>query len=110
MNATNRRHFIQQTALTAAAVTIASTPSLHATDASSKIVLGIIGPGGMGMNHLRSLVTYKDVEVAYVCEVDEGRANQAASAVEKSSGKRPQIVQDMRRIYRQGHWAVPKGV
>src|SRR5687768_11939123 len=99
MKTTNRRNFTQQSALATAAVTIAGAPSLRATDANNKIVLGIIGPGGMGMNHLRSLVTYKDVEVAYVCDADENRTNQAASAVEKSSGKRPQTAKDMRRIF-----------
>ena len=96
MKATNRRHFIQRTTLATAAVSL--VPSLHAADANNKLVLGVIGPGGMGMNHLRNLLTYKDVEVAYVCDADENRANQAASAVEKSSGKRPQAVKDMRRV------------
>jgi predicted dehydrogenase len=99
MKATNRRNFIQRTTLATAAISVAGAPSLHAADANEKIVLGIIGPGGMGMNHLRSLITYKDVEVAYVCDVDENRANQAASAVEKSSGKRPRVVKDMRRVF-----------
>jgi len=98
MKTTNRRSFIQQSALATAAVTIAGAPSLHAADANRKLVLGMIGPGGMGMNHLRSLITYKDVEITYVCDADENRANQAASAEEKGLGKRPQVVKDMRRI------------
>jgi predicted dehydrogenase len=98
MKTTNRRSFIQQSALATAAVTIAGAPSLHAADANRKLVVGIIGPGGMGMNHLRSLITYKDVEVTYVCDADESRANQAAGAVERGLGKRPQVVKDMRRV------------
>src|SRR5688572_3787992 len=119
MKATNRRHFIQRTTLATAAVSLA--PSLHAADANNKLVLGVIGPGGMGMNHLRSLITYKDVEVAYVCDADENRANQAASAVEKSSGKRPQTVKDMRRVFEDkavdavliatpDHWHAPASI
>src|SRR6185436_20226365 len=96
MNTTNRRHFIQQAALAGAAVSLA--PSLQAADAGNKLVLGLIGPGGMGMNHLRSLVTYKDVDIAFVCDPDENRANQAASHIEKSSRPRPQVVKDMRRV------------
>jgi predicted dehydrogenase len=120
MKATNRRNFIQQSAFATAAVTIGA-PSLHAADANNKIVLGVIGPGGMGMNHLRSLVTYKDVEIACVCDVDENRANQAASAVEKSSNKRPQVVKDMRRVFEDkavdavfiatpDHWHAPASI
>ena len=98
MNTTNRRSFLQQSALATAAVSLAGAPSLRAADANARLVLGLIGPGGMGMNHLRSLITYKDVEIAYVCDADNDRANQAASVVEKSSGKRPQTVKDMRRV------------
>jgi len=94
---TNRRDFIQRTALATAAVGLA--PSLHAADANHKLVLGLIGPGGMGMNHLRALLTYTDVEVAWICDADENRTAQAASAVEKSSGKRPQTARDMRRVF-----------
>src|SRR5688572_13470420 len=121
MKTTNRRNFIQQSALATAAVTIAGAPSLQAADANRKLVLGIIGPGGMGMNHLRSVVTYKDVEIAYVCDADENRASQAASAVEKSSSKRPQVVKDMRRIFEDkavdavfiatpDHWHAPASI
>jgi len=97
MKTTNRRQFFQQTALATAAVGLA--PSLQAADANNKLVLGLIGPGGMGMNHLRTLLPRTDVEVAYVCDPDEARANQAASAIEKSSKKRPQVVKDMRRVF-----------
>lgn len=98
MKNTSRRDFIQQSALVTTAVTLAGAASLHAADANRKLVLGIIGPGGMGMNHVRSLITYKDVEISYVCDPDENRAGQAAVAVEKALGRRPQTVKDMRRI------------
>jgi predicted dehydrogenase len=116
MKQTNRRHFIQQSALVASAVTIA--PSLRAAGANERFILGLIGPGGMGMNHLRALVGYKDVEIAYVCDPDEKRRADAAGAVEKSSGKAPQAVKDMRRVFEDksvdavvvatpDHWHVP---
>jgi predicted dehydrogenase len=121
MKATNRRDFIQRTSLATAAIGVAGAPSLRAADANERIVLAIIGPGGMGTNHLRSLLTYKDVDVAYVCDVDENRANQAASAVEKSAGKRPRAVKDMRRVFEDksvdavfiatpDHWHAPASI
>ena len=119
MKATNRRAFIQHTAMATAAVGLG--PSLHAADANNKIVIGLIGPGGMGMNHLRALLTYQDVEVAYVCDVDENHASQAASSVEKASGKRPKTVKDMRRVFEDksvdavfiatpDHWHAPASI
>ena len=120
MKTTTRREFIHNTALLAGAATLA-TPSLHAAQANEKFILGVIGPGGMGMNHLREFVGYKDVEIAYVCEPDENRLGQAASAVEKASGKRPQTVKDMRRVFEDkavdavviatpDHWHTPAAI
>ena len=97
MKSTNRRQFIQHTAVLAGAVSIA--PSLRAAGANEKFTIGVIGPGGMGSNHLRAFVGYKDVEVAFVCDPDEGRRNSAAREVEKNTGKAPQSVKDMRRVF-----------
>src|SRR5215207_7878760 len=116
MKETNRRQFIRHGAVLAGAVTIA--PSLHSAEANNKIILGLIGPGGMGMNHLRAFVGYKDVEVSYVCDPDQNRLEAAAGEVEKSSGKTPRSVKDMRRIFEDkavdavviatpDHWHVP---
>src|ERR1043166_6103785 len=81
MKPSNRREFIQHTAVLAGAVAIA--PSLQGAGANDKITLGIIGPGGMGMNHLRAFSGYKDIELAYVCDPDEKRRQAAAGEVQK---------------------------
>src|SRR4029453_10500188 len=65
---------------------------------SERIVLGIIGPGGMGTNLLKSFAAQKDVEIAYVCDVDANRMNAGAKAVESISGKMPKPVKDLRRV------------
>jgi predicted dehydrogenase len=116
MKQTNRRQFIEHTAVLAGAVSIA--PSLHAVGANEKLILGVIGPGGMGSNHLRAFAGNKDVEVAFVCDPDEIRRNAAAREVEKSTGKTPKSVKDMRRVFEDkavdaviiatpDHWHVP---
>jgi predicted dehydrogenase len=96
MNAPNRRRFLEQGSLVAAGAAFAS-PSLFAAGANEKIVIGLIGPGGMGSNHLRALLAYPNVEVAYVCDADEKRMNAGAAEAGKS-GKPPKAVKDMRRI------------
>jgi predicted dehydrogenase len=116
MKRTNRRQFIQHTAVLAGAVSVA--PSLHAAGANDKLIIGLIGPGGMGSNHLRAFAGYKEVEVAYVCDPDEDRRKAAGREVEKSAGKAPQSVKDMRRVFEDkavdavviatpDHWHVP---
>src|SRR5436190_2207592 len=92
-----RRTFLKQTGGVLAAATTAS--SLHAQTATDKFVIGIIGPGGMGTNHLNWFAAQKDVHVAWVCDPDEDRRHKAAKTVEKLSGKAPQAVADMRRVF-----------
>ncbi len=99
MRPTNRRQFIQQTAVVAGAVSVTGTASLAAKDANEKLVVGIIGPGGMGMHHLTELAGQKEVDLAYVCDADEQRMAAAVRKAEQLSGKAPKQVKDMRRIF-----------
>ena len=99
MNESSRREFLKQTSTLAAAAALAqSIPSARAASANEKVVLGIIGPGGMGTNLLQSFAAQKDVEVAYVCDVDANRAASAANQAEKIGGKAPKMEKDFRKI------------
>jgi predicted dehydrogenase len=73
-------------------------PYQNVLGANEKIVIGMIGPGGMGTNLLNSFAAQKDVSVAYVCDPDEQRMTNAASIVEKAGGAAKQV-KDMRRIF-----------
>src|SRR5687768_12586091 len=95
MTPTNRRTFLQSTI--AGAVASALPATSHAAT-NNKLTLAVIGTGGMGMNHTRMLADRKDVEVAYVCDVDAKRLAEAAKEVEKRSGKAPKAVKDLRQL------------
>ncbi len=95
MSFPERRTFLQ--AATAGAASLALGPPTSAAE-SRKIVLGVIGPGGMGMNHVRALLKRPDVEIAYVCDVDKNRLATAAKTVEDGSKKAPKAVGDMRTL------------
>jgi predicted dehydrogenase len=90
-----RRDFLQSAAVAGAA--LALSPPTSAAE-SRKVVLGIIGPGGMGMNHVRALLKRPDIEIAYVCDVDKNRLATAAKTVEEGSKKAPKAVGDMRTL------------
>lgn len=92
MSTINRRIFLGTSAAAVAAT------SVHAAR-QNRVVLGIIGPGGMGSNHLRHLCKRPDVEIAYVCDVDENRLATAAKTVESETKKAPKTVKDMRKIF-----------
>ena len=95
----SRRAFLKRTtALAAGATTLGLSTSTRAISPNEKIVLGIIGPGGMGTNLLKSFVAQKEVEIAWICDVDANRMGAAAKAVESSTGKAPRSDKDLRRV------------
>jgi predicted dehydrogenase len=53
---------------------------------ADRLVVGVVGPGGMGTNHLHLLTSRSDVSVAYVCDPDRNRMAQAAKLVEERTG------------------------
>lgn len=93
---TNRRQFLQET--TRGVATAAALSTTASAAANDKFVIGVIGPGGMGSNHLKHLTGYADVEVAYICDVDAGRAATAAKLVENAKGAAPKVVTDLRKV------------
>jgi predicted dehydrogenase len=99
MSQPDRREFLKRTAQGAAiAGTLAFAPTARAA-AGERLVVAVVGPGGMGGNHLNLLAQNKDVDLAWVCDVDEVRLAKAAEIAEKLSGKKPQAVKDMRRVF-----------
>src|ERR1051326_8086367 len=66
---------------------------------NDRIRVAIIGVNGRGMDHVKELGAMNDVEIVYICDADTAVMPKAVSAVEKQSGKAPQTVQDMRRIF-----------
>jgi predicted dehydrogenase len=99
MKPIDRREFLQQGGtLAAGAAALSLATSTRVLGANEKIVLGVIGPGGMGGNLLRSFAAQADVTVAYVCDPDEQRMNSAAQAAEAISKHRPKAVKDLRRV------------
>ena len=93
---TERRSFLKQVGV--AGVAAASAPAFARSSAADRVILGVIGPGGMGSNHIRHLVQRTDADIAWVCDVDAQRAGKAAETVAASGGKRPQVTGDMRNV------------
>jgi len=53
----------------------------------------------MGTGHTNLLAARRDVRVKYVCDVDQQRLAKAAEAVRSTSGKAPEQVGDMRKVF-----------
>jgi predicted dehydrogenase len=93
---TTRRGFVQL-----ASAGLASAAALGAGDASAakgpneKLVVGLIGCGGRGTHDAKLFQNTPNVELAYVCDVDEGRRDAAA---DKLGVERRRAVPDLRQI------------
>ncbi len=95
MRGTSRRRFLKGGAGAVAALGLGS---VRGAEPSGRIVVGVIGPGGMGLSLLQSFAAEKDVSVAWVCDPDEDRMRRAAGEAEKISGAAPQQARDLRKV------------
>jgi predicted dehydrogenase len=86
----SRRTFLMTSALGASAGLL-PRPALGS--ANDKIVVAVIGLGGQGMAHLSAWKSLPNVEVKYVCDVDDAHLAKAAKA-----GGDAKPVADLRRI------------
>ncbi|MBL8849996.1 MAG: Gfo/Idh/MocA family oxidoreductase [Planctomycetaceae bacterium] len=95
MTQSTRRTVLKSATLGAAALAMGTRAKAAAAD---KVVIAIIGTGGMGMNHVRTLSARSDVEIAAVCDVDSERLAGAAEHVASTLGARPKAVKDLREV------------
>jgi predicted dehydrogenase len=96
MSTHTRRQFIRRTAATS--VALAAPSILTAANQPDRINLAFIGPGGMGMNHVRTFCTRTDLTFSSVCDPDSTRAAAAAKTIQELTGQTPRIEKDMRRV------------
>jgi predicted dehydrogenase len=71
-----------------------------ATGVSSgdRIVMGMIGVGGMGMNRLRGFLDHNDVEIAAICDVDARHLDEAVALVNARRNRSPKTFHDFRQL------------
>jgi predicted dehydrogenase len=66
--------------------------------ASDAIHVAIIGIRGQGRHLTNKFAAQADVNIVYLCDVDERVYERAAKVVEEKKGKRPPLVKDLRRV------------
>ncbi len=98
---TNRRDFLSKASL--ATTSLLLSPSLSATgffkgSPNAKVVIGVMGTNGRGMFLAKAFAKLPNVEMGYICEVDQTVLAKTLSEVEKITGKRPQGVTDIRKL------------
>ena len=106
--ASTRRDFLKQagsTVAAAAAVSSGAAAGARADDAATspvganeRVVIGVIGPGGQGMSVMNAMLAIKGVQVAWVCDTDQRRLDDAARGVQEAAGATPKTDKDLRRV------------
>jgi predicted dehydrogenase len=66
--------------------------------ASDKVVVGMVGVGGRGTQLTGFFCQRPDVEIAWICDVNNKRFEEAGKIVEQAKGTRPKTTGDFRRI------------
>jgi predicted dehydrogenase len=74
--------------------------SNNTVNSNDKVVLALIGAGNWGTNLILTVTDInKNVEVKYVCDVDDTRGGRAIKELEKKQNLKPIRVRDMRRVF-----------
>jgi predicted dehydrogenase len=75
-----------------------ATSKTQRVSPNEKVVLGLIGSGGMGCANMYTLMGKPEVEVAAICDVDSSHLTEPVKNVEKKYGKLPAALKDFRRL------------
>lgn len=65
---------------------------------NEKVVIGLIGAGGMGTANMMNLMGKAEVQVAAICDVDSSHLTGPVSEVQKKYGKAPKTFKDFRKL------------
>jgi len=110
MSSMNRRRFLEDSMFAAAAAAAAATVGIalplladetkSITSPNEKLRGCVIGCNGRGGDHISELIHRKDVELAYICDVDTKVGNSRCEQIEKSlKGHKPKYAQDLRTVF-----------
>ena len=65
---------------------------------NEKVIIGVMGTNGRGLEHIRSFTKIPNVAIAYICDVEDGARAKGVELVEQLTGKKPTAVTDFRKI------------
>ena len=100
MNEIPRRRFLSDSLGGAAAVGAAATLAIRTSSASPNDQLGVsvIGVGGMGTAHVERLLTYPEVRIPSLCDIDQAQLEWASQTVKREGAKAPKLEGDFRDV------------
>lgn len=116
----NRRHFIRNSGLAAAGISILNFPVFGKNAPSNKVVLAVMGTNSRGAYLAECFARLPNVEIAYICDVeDRAIANGLKPFV--NAARKPVVVKDIRELVKKkdfdalviaapDHWHAPASI
>jgi predicted dehydrogenase len=93
-----RREFIKSSTLAAAGgLTILNFPVYGKNAPSNRVIVAVMGVNSRGAYHAEKFAAMPGVEVAYLCDVEDGAIKKGLAAV-KTASKVPQVEKDIRKL------------
>src|SRR5262245_4720224 len=93
----DRRSFLESSAAAGAVSALSTIAANKAYAANDKISICMMGVRGRGGSVLSTFADLPDVEVRYVCDIDEKPLQAGIARVEQRTGKRPTAIKDFRK-------------
>jgi predicted dehydrogenase len=93
MSTTTRRDFLK-----ASAACAALTAAGAAQQPNERIVLAVMGVRSRGRDLVQGFSAFDDVEIAYICEVDDSVVPAALKSVNGRHKRTPKVEKDVRRV------------
>ncbi|MGZ8553891.1 MAG: Gfo/Idh/MocA family protein [Chitinophagaceae bacterium] len=116
----NRRNFIRTSSLATAGVTILNFPVFGKNAPSNKIIVAVMGVNSRGAYLAESFAKLPDVEVAYLCDVEEKAIVNGLKPF-NNAPRKPIVIKDIRELVNKkdfdalviaapDHWHAPASI
>src|ERR1700730_2873171 len=112
-----RRTFLKNTSLATAGITLLNFPIFGRNAPSNKVIVGVMGVNSRGADLAKCYSQLQNVEVAYICDVEEKAIQNGLNAL-KETNRKPTVFKDIRKLLEQkdmdaliiaapDHWHAP---
>jgi len=93
-----RRSFVKHSV--AAGAGLLAVPELSFSKSPNETLgVAVIGAGGRGSSHVAAYLADPRTEILYVVDADDKNGYAKCEIIEQKTGKRPQLVKDMRKTF-----------
>jgi predicted dehydrogenase len=73
--------------------------AMRAFGANERVNVAVVGVGGRGSDHVREYLKLPGARVAALCDVNTAQTERNSVVVEKATGEKPKVYQDLRKLY-----------